>query len=351
MLVKIAALLVADGDQSARLYVMDEPTAALTGGESDKLFAVIGGLRASGASVLYVSHRISEVMDICDRVTVFRDGQTVASKPVADTSRNELIHLMTGREMQDAYPRRHSEISTATRVICDRLSTRHVKNISFTVTAGEVFGVAGLANSGQGALLQALLGIHAPRSGSLKISGTTNSDHGPGSAWRSQIAYIPRERRREGLMLRRPIIDNIALPHLRKFRARSGLISRRRETRHAAENATAVRLKAAHLHQPVYQLSGGNQQKVMLARAIGDSPQLLLLDEPTRGVDVGAKFDIYTLIRERSAAGAAVIVTSSDLPELIGMCDRILVLRNGVQHAIVPTSGLTAAALLAAFYD
>ena len=351
MLVKIASLLVAGDGRAPRLYVMDEPTAALTGEESEKLFQVIGELKSAGASVLYVSHRMNEVMDICDKVTVFRDGRTVATKSLTDTGRDEIIRQMTGRNVRDVYPPRTSPILDEDHVSCDGLATKHIRGVKFGLRAGEILGVAGLANAGQSALLHALLGLDKAKSGKISIKGVGGKLHGPASAWRSNVAYIPGERRREGLMLRRSIIDNIALPHLRKFRGMSGILSRRRERRHGEALGKDVALKAESLRQPAYQLSGGNQQKVLLARAIGDAPKLLLLDEPTRGVDVGAKFDIYSLVRKLSAGGTAVVVTSSDLPELVGMCDRILIMREGSQHAIVPTKDLSTAALLAMFYD
>ncbi len=351
MLVKIASLLVSDHGRPARLYVMDEPTAALTGEESEKLFQVIGELRNVGASVLYVSHRMNEVMDICDRVTVFRDGRDVATKALADTDRDEVIILMTGREVKDAYPPRTSAIQSEQQVSCKDLATKHIRDVSFDLMAGEILGVAGLANTGQSELLHALLGVDKPKSGAVNIKGIDGKPHDPASAWRSKIAYIPRERRREGLMLQRSIIDNISLPHLRIFSRFGGVLSRRRERQHAEALGKDVSLKAQNLRQPAYQLSGGNQQKVVLARAIGDAPELLLLDEPTRGVDVGAKFDIYSLIRDLSDKGTAVIVTSSDLPELIGMCDRILIMRDGTQHSIVSTKDLNASDLLAMFYE
>lgn len=351
MLVKIASLLVSGGDRPARLYVMDEPTAALTGDETEKLFRVIAELKATGAAILYVTHRMNEVTQICDRVTVFRDGQHIKTKDIGDTNRSEIIQLMTGRDMADAYPPRRDGPGSAISVRCQGLATKHVSGLNFDLNDGEILGVAGLANSGQAELLHALLGVDRQNSGSFALAGQTKRIAGPPEAWASRIAYIPRERRREGLMLRRSIIDNIVLPHLNRFKGFMGLMSRRRERSHSEKLGQAVTLKAARLTQPVGQLSGGNQQKVVLARAISDAPQLLLMDEPTRGVDVGAKFDIYELIRRFSAKGATVIMTSSDLPELIGMCDRILIMRNHRQAEIITTAGLSSAGLLEKFYE
>lgn len=351
MLVKIAGLLVSSQTNAARLYVMDEPTAALTGAECDKLFQVIAKLKAGGASVLYVSHRMNEVMDICDRVTVFRNGQTVATRNITATNKDEVIHLMTGRDRFDVYPPRKTPVSGAVRLSCRNLATRHIRDLNFDLGSGEILGITGLADAGQSQVLHAILGLDRLQNGALRINGSTVKSGGATRAWRSGVAYIPRERRREGLMLRRSIADNIVLPHLRKYRIAGGFLSRRREIRHANSLGVSVALKSEGMAQPVYQLSGGNQQKTMLARATGDAPEILLLDEPTRGVDVGSKFDIYSLIREMSARGTTVIITSSDLPEIVGMCDRILIMQKGAQHSVVETGGLHTAELLAMFYD
>lgn len=351
MLVKIAGLLVSAGDTSPSLYVMDEPTAALNGAEIEKLFDVVAELKKSGASILYVTHRMNEVSEICDRVTVFRDGKHIATKPVKETGQAEIIQMMTGREMRDTYPPRTSPILDEPVVHCSGFATKHIRDVEFELAGGEILGVAGLANSGQSQVLQALLGVDRRVKGRLAIKGVVKELRGAPEAWQSKIAYIPRERRRQGLMLRQSIVDNIALPHLQKFTKLGGFVSRRQERAHSAQLSQAVALKSDGLDQPVYQLSGGNQQKVVLARAIGDQPNVLLLDEPTRGVDVGAKFDIYSLIRERSAVGASVVITSSDLPELIGLCDRILIMRDFAQHSIISTKDLTPSALLAKFYE
>ncbi len=348
MLMKIASTLVADENQTARLYVMDEPTAALSGTESEKLFEVIRQLRQTGAAVLYVSHRMNEVMALCDRVTVLRDGRTVASKKLVDTSKGEIIRLMTGRDVKDAYPARAADITDRQVIEVKHVKTQRIDNINFTLNEGEILGVGGLAEAGQSALLQVLLGIDTVVKGRVDYPDGTIS--GPRDAWRHKLAYVPKERREEGLMLRRSIIDNINLAHLEKLSALGGVMSRKKERENAAGLSRQVQLKAAGLNQPCHQLSGGNQQKVVFARALGDVPRLLLLDEPTRGVDVGAKFDIYTLIRTMSSEGCAVIMTSSDLPELLGMCDRILIMRSGKQVDIVPTAGTTAADLLTLFY-
>ncbi len=359
MLMKIASALVAEDDDTdaTHLYVLDEPTAALTGEESEKLFHVIAGLKAAGAAILYVSHRINEVMDICDRITVLRDGRNVFTAATATVTKQQVISAMTGRDVADAYPPR-AAAAIGTDLVCqaDQVASPAVSGLNFSLHAGEILGIAGLANAGQSDVLRLIMGLAPVTAGQLRVAGQP-APGTPSDAWSRGIAYVPRERRREGLMLRRSVRDNTVLPHLTRLARFAGAADRRAETAHATAAGHTVSLKSRSLAQPVYQLSGGNQQKVVFARTLMDAeagaetPVLLLLDEPTRGVDIGAKFDIYSLIRRFSNHGCAVILTSSDLPEMLGMCDRLLIMRDRVQHEIVPTKLLTAADLLTRFYQ
>lgn len=346
MLIKIASALVADVAATAVLYVFDEPTAALTATESEKLFEVITKLKQSGAAILYVSHRMSEVLRISDHVTVLRDGAKVLSQAMAQTTAPAIIAAMTGRDIQDAYPPRRSKIGNKVVCAANNLSTRTLTHLNFTLHQGEVLGVAGLADAGQSQVLQTFLGADHPLYGTVSLNGGP-APTSPANAWARGVAYVPRERRSDGVMLHRAIRDNVMLPHLGPI----GLLANRRaETAQTNRLAAMVAMKSTGPAQTVWQLSGGNQQKVVFARALGGKPQLLLLDEPTRGVDVGAKFDIYTLIRGHADKGGAAIIASSDLAELLGLCDRILVLQNGRQSEIIATNGLTMADLLARFY-
>ncbi len=357
MLMKIAGALVAEDDDTAatHLYVLDEPTAALTGEESEKLFHVIAELKAAGAAILYVSHRINEVMDICDRITVLRDGRNVITAATAEVTKQQVISAMTGRDVADAYPPRTGAFGTDLVCQADRAASPTVSGLNFKLHAGEILGIAGLANAGQSDVLRLIMGLAPVTAGQLRLAGQP-APKAPSDAWSRGIAYVPRERRREGLMLRRSVRDNTVLPHLTRLSRFAGAVDRRAETSHAAATGRTVSLKSRGLAQPVYQLSGGNQQKVVFARTLMDAeadaetPVLLLLDEPTRGVDIGAKFDIYTLIRRFSDNGCAVILTSSDLPEMLGMCDRLLIMRDRAQHEIVPSGELTTAGLLTRFY-
>ncbi|MGP1356907.1 sugar ABC transporter ATP-binding protein [Roseicyclus sp.] len=347
MLTVLAGLLASDDTEPA-VFVLDEPTAALTHAEADRLFAVIAELKAQGAAILYVSHRMAEVVEIADRVTVLRDGAVVLSCPMAETSREGIIEAMTGRDVKDAYPARASAPREEVLLEVEDLAAGPVAGLSFVLREGEVLGLAGLEGGGQSTVLRAVLG-DIPRTGDIRFAGGS----GPRSAaeaWARGIAYVPRERRKEGLMLGRGITQNVVLPHLRRL-SRAGVWSRpRAEQAEAEARGREVRLRCEHVGQSAGTLSGGNQQKVVFARAVAGRPRLALLDEPTRGVDVGAREDIYAMIRNLGAGGTAVLLASSDLPELIGLSDRILVLRDGRAAGMVPTEGLTAGALLAMIY-
>ncbi len=311
MLVRISSAFLSEDGAPARLYVMDEPTAALTSEEAARLFAVLREIRASGGAVLYVSHRLDEVMALCDRATVLRDGRTIDSGRMADITHDDLVALMIGRKVEEAYPRAISAPSAEVAFTGGGL----------TVHKGEILGIAGIAGAGKSELLRALFGD-------------------PKRSWKAGIAYVPRERRSEGLVLSRPIFENVTLPHLTRQSFGSAWLTPRAERMFAMRLGGDVKLKAAGVKQLVMELSGGNQQKVVFAKALGGAPKVLLLDEPTRGVDVGAKFDIYSIIREMTAKGMAVILVSSDLPELLGMCDRIAVMRDGAVTDIVSAEGL-----------
>ncbi len=349
MLMKIAGSLVSLDGAQAQLYVLDEPTAALSEDESEKLFDVLAQLKAAGVAILYVSHRMNEVLRICDDVTVLRDGKAVFSSPVAKTGRQEIIFAMTGRPLDEAYPTRRKPVGEIITCSAKAAATRHIRAIDFDLHAGEIIGIAGLTNAGQSEVLRMMMGLAPLVKGEARVCDQP-LPASPCEAWNRHIAYVPRERRSEGLMLRRNVRDNIVLPHLGAVARAGGLADRNAETATATRLGRAVRLKAASLRQAVYELSGGNQQKVVFARAVGASPALLLLDEPTRGVDVGAKFDIYSLLRSMSDAGCGILLTSSDLPELIGICDRILIMRDGMQAALVETGAMKPSELLAQFY-
>ncbi len=349
MLVKIAAALVDDG-RPASVYVMDEPTAALTGEEADQLFAVIERLRTRGCAILYVSHRMDEVFQIAQRVTVMRDGRVVGESLIADTTPAEVIRQMTGRDLKQVYPPRDAAIGSEVRLSVRDLSSELVRGLTFDVRAGEIVGIAGLAGSGRTEALRALMGADRATGGDILLDGKRVRALSVANAWADGMGFVPEERRAQGLILSRPISDNITLPHLNTVRRAGVFLNPRMERMLSDSLAEAVRLKAVSVRQTSRELSGGNQQKVVFARALAREPRVLLLDEPTRGIDVGAKYDLYALIRQMSARGAAVLMVSSDLPELLGLCDRLVILRRGEQAAIVPTENMTESDLLTLCY-
>jgi ribose transport system ATP-binding protein len=346
MLVRISSAFIGDVGAPARLYVLDEPTAALNRSESEQLFGVLRELRSSGASVLYVSHRLDEVMAICDMATVVRDGRTIDTGKIADITHDDLVTLMIGRKVEEAYPPALATPRSETVLSATELALGRDKSFSFEVRAGEVLGVAGLANAGQRNLLRMLFGDLRVPAGQLSLGGQPYRPRTPVDAWRAGVGYIPRERRSEGLVVSRPIYENTTLPHLGKHSRWTIWLQRRHEQRVAATQGKLVRLKASGPKQRVRELSGGNQQKVVFAKALLGEPRLLLLDEPTRGVDVGAKYDIYSIIRDMASRGMGVVLVSSDLPELIGMSDRIAIMRDNTVTDIVSAKGLDEERLL-----
>ncbi|MEE2774772.1 MAG: sugar ABC transporter ATP-binding protein [Pseudomonadota bacterium] len=346
MMMKIAAALVSADRNEPTLYVLDEPTAALTGDESEMLFTVIERLKGRGAAILYVSHRMDEILRICDDVTVLRDGKFVSTNEIKETSKDKIIQEMTGRDFKNAYPQRNNSIGKEKILSLKSVNTDNLCNLTFDLQAGEILGISGLAEAGQSHLLKLFMGIGNIRTGTAYLSGDP-LPHTPSDAWTRGVAYVPRERRGEALCLDMSVRANIVLSSLVNY----GFYAKPwREIKDAFRLGKKVKLKSKGLIQAARQLSGGNQQKIVFARAIQGRPKLLLLDEPTRGVDIGAKYDIYLLLRELSRQGCAVILTSTDLPEVLGICDRVLVMQEGCQAHLIPTGEMTSAELLAYCY-
>jgi ribose transport system ATP-binding protein len=348
MLTRIASALVAEeAGAEPCLYVLDEPTAALTARESERLFAALERLKAGGAAVLYVSHRLAEVMQICDDVTVLRDGRQVMTAKVGDTGREALIRAMTGKAVAETVPLRTTAAGTTPVLTVRGAAGPAVGALNFSLCDGEILGLAGLQDAGQSEVLRLILGADPLRAGQVTFLNQ-RGPQSPTEAWARGMAYVPRERRAEGLMLAMAVRPNMLVSHLADygFRARKGA-----EVVRTRDLAGQVQLRAQGTEQPVGQLSGGNQQKVVFARALAGKPRLLLLEEPTRGVDVGARAEIHALIRAASAAGCAVIVASTDLPELLGLSDRLLYLAHGRQVALEDKApGMTPADILDRVY-
>ncbi|MEV7694629.1 sugar ABC transporter ATP-binding protein [Microbacterium sp. NPDC089189] len=311
----------------AKVLILDEPTAALTDTEIEGLFTVLRSLRDEGVAIVYVSHRLEEVFALCDRLTVMRNGRTIVTKDVSDTSIDDVISTMVGREQNELYPERGGGTGDVVLSV-EGLSGRRVSDVSFQVRAGEVVGVGGLAGSGRSELLRLLAGAQKQSAGTVRVGGDAVVGRGVGRALDAGIALVPEERRAQGVILSAPIADNIAIANLKTV-SPGGIVSGRRIVHLAKQAMSDLQIKARSVRQPVGQLSGGNQQKVVLAKMLARNPRVLLMDEPTRGIDVGTKAEIYRLIRELAATGTAVVAVSSELPELIGLSDRILVMHEG----------------------
>lgn len=312
----------------ARVLILDEPTASLTDLEIVELFSVLRGLRDEGVAILYVSHRLEEVFALCDRLTIMRNGETIVTKQVADSHIDEVISTMVGRESGDLYPERTTATDDVSLVV-EGLDGRRVKDVSFSAYKGEVLGIGGLAGAGRSELLRILSGAQKHVNGTISVGGTV-LPHSPGvgKALEAGIALVPEERRTQGVILGATIRDNIALANISAV-STAGVVSGARISDIVNRGMKDLRIKARSAGQYVSELSGGNQQKVVLAKMLARSPRILLLDEPTRGIDVGTKAEIYRLIRELVARGTTVIAVSSELPELMGMSDRILIMHEG----------------------
>ncbi|GAB2602889.1 ribose ABC transporter ATP-binding protein RbsA [Streptomyces capparidis] len=311
----------------ARLLIMDEPTAALADHEVDQLYALVRRLQAHGIGVLYVSHRLKEVFDLCSRITVLKDGRAVASLDTADTSPDQLVRHMVGRELSSYYPApaKPQELGPV-RLTVRGGGNRKLRGIDLGLRAGEVLGVGGLQGSGRSALARALFGAAPFSTGRVTVDGAPVRLRSPRAAMRAGIAYVSEDRKGEGIVAEQSVLDNALLAGRA---VRPGRLGRGARTTRVRELLAAVELHAAGEDQEIRFLSGGNQQKVVLARWLALAPRILLFDEPTRGIDVGAKSAIHDLVRRLARDGAAVLMVSSELPELLGMSDRIIVMRDG----------------------
>ncbi|WP_119696726.1 sugar ABC transporter ATP-binding protein [Microbacterium halotolerans] len=311
----------------ARVLILDEPTASLTDTEIEDLFGVIRRLRADGVAIVYVSHRLEEVFEICDRLTVMRNGRTIVTQDVAESSIDSVITYMVGREQNDVYPDRGTATDEVVLTV-DDLSGKRVIGASFTARRGEVVGIGGLAGSGRSELMRLLAGAQKRTGGRVSVEGTPYSGRGVGRALAAGVALVPEERRSQGVILSSGIDENIAVPNLRRV-SPGGIVSYRRISDLARTGMEKLQVKASSPRQPVGHLSGGNQQKVVLAKMLARTPKVLLMDEPTRGIDVGTKVEIYRLIRSLAASGTTVVFVSSEIPELIGLSDRVLIMHEG----------------------
>jgi rhamnose transport system ATP-binding protein len=330
-IVEIAKAIGAD----AKILIMDEPTASLSDREVDRLFRVIAELRERGVGVIYISHRLEELSAIADRITVLRDGETIATKNARDADRAELIRLMVGRSVTAVFPKRElkqGEIALELKNFSSRKAG--VKNVSLSVHRGEILGIAGLVGSGRTQLAESIFGLTPADSGEIRIEGKPVRIASPADAVRCGIGYVPEDRRRHGVVLPMSISANTTLANLKAV-SRNRLIDPRAEFRMAETFIRRLRIKTPSAYANVVALSGGNQQKVALSRWLATNPKILILDEPTQGVDVGSKSEIHGLMVDLAERGLAILMISSELPEILGMSDRILVMHGGTVSGIL----------------
>jgi rhamnose transport system ATP-binding protein len=337
-LVEIAGAVGAE----ARIVIMDEPTASLTRREQERLYAIVRTLKTEGIGIIYISHRLEEIFALADRVTVLRDGASTGTFEVREIDEGALIRLMVGREVTHLYPPSLGAPGEV-RLRVDRLCCQAsgVKDISFEVRAGEILGLAGLVGAGRSELARVLFGLTPADGGTLSIDGQAIRVRSPSDAIAQGIAYVPEDRRRHGVVPDMTVAENVTLAAHRRYFP-SGWLQERIEASAARDAVERLAIKTAGIDAPVSSLSGGNQQKVSLSRWLATEPKLLVLDEPTQGVDVGAKSEIHALVRRFAAAGMAVILISSDLPEILGMSDRIGVMRGGKLVGILPAGSAAA---------
>ncbi|MEV6772942.1 sugar ABC transporter ATP-binding protein [Nocardia sp. NPDC051030] len=322
-LVEIMRALTTD----AKVIAFDEPTSSLSEHETEALFALIGRLREQGLTVIYVSHRMREIFQLADRVAVLRDGGLVGVREIEATTDREIVKMMVGRDMSTLFSRKHNTPGAVVLDV-DAVTTDDVRDISLQVRSGEVVALAGLVGAGRSELAGALAGDLPIRSGEVRIDGKRVRLRQPRDAVRAGLGYAPEERKAQALLLHRGVRDNISLAMLDRLR-RWRFVRRGEETRLVQQYVDSLRVRTPSIEQEVRKLSGGNQQKVVLARWLARKPKALILDEPTRGVDVGAKIEIYRIIEELADSGVAVLVISSELPEVLGLADRIVVMQDG----------------------
>jgi ribose transport system ATP-binding protein len=322
-LVEIARALHAE----ARILVMDEPTAALTPREVSALFAVLRELASRGISIIFISHRLDEVFQIADRITVMRDGETISTEKTPSLTRQRLIELMVGRPLDEEFPKSAVKIGDI-RIEVRGLSGAAVSNVSFSVRSGEVLGLAGLMGAGRTEVARLIFGAEPRSGGEIIVDGRKVNIRSPRDAIKHGISLLTEDRKTQGLVLTGTALENFSLPNLKAW-SHLSWIDRRKEFLRFRARVRDLNLRVTDPSQSAEELSGGNQQKLLVARWLETNSKVLIFDEPTRGIDVGAKYDMYLLINDLAAQGKAIVIISSELPEIIGICDRILVMRDG----------------------
>ncbi len=312
----------------ARILVLDEPTSALTARETEQLFALVRGLKEQGLAIVYISHRMEEIFEIADRATVLRDGQLVGAVAVAETNPDTLIRMMVGRQLEQLYGQGAPRVGEDVLRVDSLSSAGRFRDVSFHLRRGEILGFAGLIGAGRSEVARTIFGAERRDAGRIYVEGRAVEIRSPADAMRRGIAYLSEDRQGDGLFPRMTVHRNVAISHLKRL-SHLGVMVRAREARESASYVQRLRIRTPSIEQLVMNLSGGNQQKIMLARWLAIQPKVLIADEPTRGVDVGAKAEIYALLHALAAEGLGIILISSEMPEVLGMSDRILVMREG----------------------
>lgn len=324
----------------AKTIIMDEPTAALTDKESQVLFEIINQLKESGVSIIYISHRMEEIFKITDRITVMRDGQYIGTKVTKETSEPELVKMMIGRELTQRFPERHADIGDVIFEVAHLSDDALLNDISFDLRAGEVLGFSGLMGSGRSEIMHAIFGNRKIKNGTFTLEGEKLNIHAPKQAIEYGIAFVTEDRKDEGLMLDKSIRENISLTNLVEL-SKNAIMNSKAEKQVSDASVDMFKIRTFDIETLTGNLSGGNQQKVVIAKWVLSNPKVLILDEPTRGVDIGAKEEIYKIINDLTTQGIGIIMVSSDLPEVLGMSDRIAVMHEGKINGIIDASKAT----------
>ncbi|QPK81251.1 sugar ABC transporter ATP-binding protein [Schaalia sp. ZJ405] len=313
----------------AKVLIMDEPTAALSGHEVERLFQIATALRDRGAALMFISHRMEEIFQLCDRVTIMRDGSYVSTRMISETNEPELVRDMVGRSIDQLFPKLEADIGNTVLKVEGLTRTGVFRDVSFEVRSGEIVGLAGLVGAGRSEVVRAIMGIDSVDAGRVEVFGKPLRLGDTTGAIKAGLGFVPEDRRKQGLVMDVSVLRNTALT-LRDRLAKWGLINSSREAREAIEWSKKLEVKTASQHDPVSALSGGNQQKVVLAKWLATHPRILIVDEPTRGIDVGTKSEVHRLLSTLAQSGVAIIMISSELPEVLGMSDRVLVMCEGV---------------------
>jgi rhamnose transport system ATP-binding protein len=313
---------------NARILIMDEPTSSLTLHEVDDLFRLVRRLREQGTAVIFISHRLEELYSLADRVTVLRDGSYVGTKPMTEVSRDDLIRMMVGRTITNLFPKQDVKAGDVVLKVENLTRPGSFYTVSFELRRGEILGVAGLVGAGRTNVARAIFGVEPPTSGRIEVEGREVAIKSPQQAIALGLAYVPEDRQLHGLIPAMPLTPNISLAMLPHY-AQMGWLEEKRERKSAYESALQMEVRANNIWQLARELSGGNQQKVVLAKWLSTNPRILILDEPTRGIDVGTKAAVHGLMSKLASEGMAILMISSELPEILGMSDRVIVMREG----------------------